>query len=165
MKLVMYTLAFLLFAPVAIEAAVLVTCLISANPLHTLAFGFLPPSADPISLLLFAAGFLQFLIHLGLSVMVYLGEQWARVIMLISLFFALIGSVGDLIDQPTPFGFAGAAYCLVLGYMLIAVPKVRESLRSQELKGTNKAPEPTTMAVTPRAPSSTSRAGHGRGSS
>jgi hypothetical protein len=29
----------------------------------------------------------------------------------------------------------------------------------------NKAPEPTTMAVTPRAPSSTSRAGHGRGSS
>ena len=29
----------------------------------------------------------------------------------------------------------------------------------------NKAPEPTTMAVTPRAPSSTSRASHGRGSS
>jgi ribosomal protein S18 acetylase RimI-like enzyme len=29
----------------------------------------------------------------------------------------------------------------------------------------NKAPEPTTMAVTSRAPSSTSRASHGRGSS
>src|SRR3954466_7305465 len=29
----------------------------------------------------------------------------------------------------------------------------------------NKAPEPTTMAVTPRAPSSTRRASHGRGSS
>src|SRR4051794_40069457 len=29
----------------------------------------------------------------------------------------------------------------------------------------NKAPEPTTMSVTPRAPSSTSRAGHSRGSS
>jgi uncharacterized membrane protein YhaH (DUF805 family) len=32
-------------------------------------------------------------------------------------------------------------------------------------KKPNKAPEPTTMAVTPRAPSSTSRASHGRGSS
>jgi hypothetical protein len=32
-------------------------------------------------------------------------------------------------------------------------------------KGPNQAPEPTTMAVTPRAPSSTSRADHGRGSS
>ena len=32
-------------------------------------------------------------------------------------------------------------------------------------KEANKAPEPTTMAVTPRAPSSTSRASHGRGSS
>jgi len=29
----------------------------------------------------------------------------------------------------------------------------------------NKAPEPTTMAVTIRAPSSTARASHGRGSS
>src|SRR6059058_6209204 len=29
----------------------------------------------------------------------------------------------------------------------------------------NQPPEPTTMAVTPRAPSSTSRASHGRGSS
>jgi hypothetical protein len=32
-------------------------------------------------------------------------------------------------------------------------------------KKPNQAPEPTTVAVTPRAPSSTSRAGHGRGSS
>ena len=33
------------------------------------------------------------------------------------------------------------------------------------LKRPNKAPEPTTMAVTSRAPSSTRRASHGRGSS
>lgn len=33
------------------------------------------------------------------------------------------------------------------------------------IKGANKAPEPTTTAVTPRAPSSTSRASRGRGSS
>jgi hypothetical protein len=35
----------------------------------------------------------------------------------------------------------------------------------EKAKRPNKAPEPTTMTVTPRAPSSTSRAGHGRGSS
>jgi len=36
---------------------------------------------------------------------------------------------------------------------------------SRSLKKPNKAPEPTPMSVTPRAPSSTSRASHGRGSS
>jgi hypothetical protein len=38
-------------------------------------------------------------------------------------------------------------------------------MKSQSAIRPNKAPEPTTMTVTPRAPSSTSRAGHGRGSS
>jgi len=38
-------------------------------------------------------------------------------------------------------------------------------MASSERKGPNKALEPTTMAVTARAPSSTSRASHGRGSS
>ena len=43
-------------------------------------------------------------------------------------------------------------------------------LEADDFKMTKKtepkqAPEPTTMAVTPRAPSSTSRASHGRGSS
>jgi hypothetical protein len=37
--------------------------------------------------------------------------------------------------------------------------------RTLEGEPPNKAPEPTTMAVTSRAPSSTSRASHGRGSS
>ncbi len=36
---------------------------------------------------------------------------------------------------------------------------------SPRKKEANKAPEPTTMAVTIRAPSSTARASHGRGSS
>jgi hypothetical protein len=42
-------------------------------------------------------------------------------------------------------------------------PKVSHLL--PESKKPNKAPEPTTMAVTIRAPSSTARASHGRGSS
>ena len=43
-------------------------------------------------------------------------------------------------------------------------PRIGVVPRSQT-KRPNKAPEPTTMAVTSRAPSSTSRASHGRGSS
>jgi ankyrin repeat protein len=40
-----------------------------------------------------------------------------------------------------------------------------EFITREKGKTPNKAPEPTTMAVTSRAPSSTSRASHGRGSS
>ena len=43
--------------------------------------------------------------------------------------------------------------------------RICEAHTAQFTNRANKAPEPTTMAVTSRAPSSTSRASHGRGSS
>ena len=50
--------------------------------------------------------------------------------------------------------------------VLIHYSKIHDHLSPvKNRKRANKAPEPTTMAVTPRAPSSTSRASHGRGSS
>ena len=42
---------------------------------------------------------------------------------------------------------------------------LRDIKRAPKTTRANKAPEPTTMAVTIRAPSSTARASHGRGSS
>jgi predicted N-acetyltransferase YhbS len=63
---------------------------------------------------------------------------------------------------------AEAAY-VRFGFVRTAHEQVVDGLRfvpmALESKPLNKAPEPTTMAVTSRAPSSTRRASHGRGSS
>ena len=61
---------------------------------------------------------------------------------------SMIRHVGDKINPPYAYG----GLCLF-----------RRSRPSEQRA--NQAPEPTTMAVTSRAPSSTSRASHGRGSS
>jgi hypothetical protein len=52
-----------------------------------------------------------------------------------------------------------------MGISGVAIATGDELSRRLWAKEPNKAPEPTTMAVTSRAPSSTSRASHGRGSS
>lgn len=54
--------------------------------------------------------------------------------------------------------FATAAFFVFVSLSSLLVFRARK-------KEPNKTPEPTTMTVTPRAPSSTSRADHGRGSS
>jgi hypothetical protein len=66
----------------------------------------------------------------------------------------------------------GTAYLVTPGMWKIFEESQRKSrpsllplLWSMSLQMPNKAPEPATMAVTPHAPSSASRARHGRGSS
>jgi hypothetical protein len=58
--------------------------------------------------------------------------------------------------------FAAFQYGLALVMLFHARTKASKRIAA---KKPNKAPEPTTMAVTIRAPSSTARASHGRGSS
>ena len=69
------------------------------------------------------------------------------------------------IDQAAEPLFAIGAILVACGvYRWLLRPLAIRGFASEEKKP-NKALEPTTMAVTSRAPSSTSRASHGRGSS
>jgi hypothetical protein len=79
---------------------------------------------------------------------------WALLAALVgaALFLTGVWLIYGFANIPSRFGFAAVIIAnLIFAFLHTKMP--------------NKAPEPTTMAVTIRAPSSTARASHGRGSS